>query len=119
MKIDLYLYRPALAEMPGRSRQAEQGGFDGLVVAEPPGGPFQNRAGPSQHTSRVTLGTSVALAFPRSPMLSAVSAWELQRATNGRHILGLGSQGRPHLERRFSAQFTPPAAPLREHAQAV
>src|ERR1700722_13456526 len=107
MKIDLYLYRPALAEMPGRSRQAGQGGFDGLFVAESPGDPFQNLAVASQHTSRVTLGTSVALAFPRSPMLSAVSAWELQRATNGPHILGLAPRGRRHIERRFSAPFTP------------
>jgi probable F420-dependent oxidoreductase len=119
MKVDLYLYRPALNEMPGRGRQAEQGGFDGLFVAESTGDPFQNLAVASQHTSQVTLGTSVALAFPRSPMLTAVSAWELQRATNGRHILGLGSQVRRHIERRFSAPFTPPAARLREYAQAV
>src|ERR1700678_4211806 len=118
MKVDLYLYRPALDEMPGRGRQAEHGGFDGLFVAESTGDPFQNLAVASQHTSRVTLGTSVALAFPRSPMLSAVSAWELQRPTNGRHILGLGSQVRRHIERRFSAPFTPPAARLREYAQA-
>ena len=119
MKVDLYLYRPALDEMPGRGRQAEQGGFDGLFVAESTGDPFQNLAVASQHTSQVTLGTSVALAFPRSPMLTAVSAWELQRATNGRHILGLGSQVRRHIERRFSAPFTPPAARLREYARAV
>ena len=113
MKVDLYLYRPALNEMPGRGRQAEQGGFDGLFVAESTGDPFQNLAVASQHTSQVTLGTSVALAFPRSPMLAAVSAWELQRATNGLHFLGLGSQVRRHVERRFSAPFAPPAARLR------
>jgi alkanesulfonate monooxygenase SsuD/methylene tetrahydromethanopterin reductase-like flavin-dependent oxidoreductase (luciferase family) len=72
MKVDLYLYRPALDEIPGRGRQAEQGGFDGLFVAESTGDPFQNLAVASQHTSQVTLGTSVALAFPRSPMLTAV-----------------------------------------------
>jgi hypothetical protein len=66
VKVDLYLYRPVLEEMPGRGRQAEQGGFDGLFVAESSGDPFQNLAVASQHTSRVTLGTSVALAFPRS-----------------------------------------------------
>src|ERR1700677_3509373 len=82
MKVDLYLYRPALEEMPGRGRQAEQGGFDGLFVAESTGDPFQNLAVASQHTSRVTLGTSVALAFPRSPSRTAVSARALQRATN-------------------------------------
>ncbi len=74
MKVDLYLYHPALEEMPGRGRQAEQGGFDGLFVAESTGDPFQNLAVASQHTSQVRLGTAVALAFPRSPMLTAVSA---------------------------------------------
>jgi probable F420-dependent oxidoreductase len=119
VKVDLYLYRPALDEMAERARQAEQGGFDGLFVAESTGDPFQNLAVASQHTNRVTLGTSVALAFPRSPMLTAISAWELQRVTHRRHILGLGSQVRRHIERRFSAPFAPPAARLREYAQAV
>ncbi len=119
MKIDLYLYHPRQEEMPARARQTERGGFDGLFVAESTSDPFQCLAVASPHTSRVTLGTSVALAFPRSPMLTAVAAWDLQRATHGRHILGLGSQVRRHIERRFSAPFTPPAARLREYAQAV
>lgn len=119
MEVDLYLYRPRLEEMAGRARQAEQGGFDGLFVAESTSDPFQNLAIASQNTDRVALGTSVALAFPRSPMLTAVSAWELQRATRGRHILGLGSQVRRHVERRFSAPFTPPVARLREYTRAV
>ena len=94
MKIDLYLYHPRQEEMPARARQTERGGFDGLFVAESTSDPFQCLAVASPHTSRVTLGTSVALAFPRSPMLTAVAAWDLQRATHGRHILGLGSQVR-------------------------
>ena len=88
-------------------------------MAESTSDPFQCLAVASPHTSRVTLGTSVALAFPRSAMLTAVAAWDLQRATHGWHILGLGSQVRRHIERRFSAPFTPPAARLREYAQAV
>lgn len=119
MKIDLYLYRPRQEEMPARARQAERGGFDGLFVAESTADPFQCLAVAGPHTSRVTLGTSVALAFPRSPMLTAVAAWDLQRATGGRFVLGLGSQVRRHIERRFSAPFAPPAARLREYAQAV
>jgi probable F420-dependent oxidoreductase len=119
MKIDLYLYHPRQEEMPARARQTERGGFDGLFVAESTSDPFQCLAVAGPHTSRATLGTSVALAFPRSPMLTAVAAWDLQRATHGRHILGLGSQVRRHIERRFSASFTPPAARLREYAQAV
>jgi probable F420-dependent oxidoreductase len=119
MKFDLYLYHPCQEEMPGRARQAELGGFDGLFVAESTADPFQCLAVAGPHTSRVTLGTSVALAFPRSPMVTAVAAWDLQRATRGRFILGLGSQVRRHIERRFSAPFAPPAARLREYARAV
>ena len=91
MKIDLYLYHPRQEEMPAGPGRPN-GGFDGLFVAESTSDPFQCLAVASPHTSRVTLGTSVALAFPRSPMLTAVAAWDLQRATHGRHILGLGSQ---------------------------
>jgi probable F420-dependent oxidoreductase len=119
VKFDLYLYHPRQEDMPARARQAELGGFDGLFVAESTADPFQCLAVASQHTSGVTLGTSVALAFPRSPMLTAVAAWDLQRVTHGRHILGLGSQVRRHIERRFSAPFTPPVARLREYARAV
>jgi probable F420-dependent oxidoreductase len=119
MEFDLYLYRPQLAEMTARVRQAERGGFGGLLVAESTADPFQCLAVASQHATRIALGTSVALAFPRSPMLTAVAAWDLQRATGGQHILGLGSQVRRHIERRFSAPFGPPVARLREYARAV
>jgi probable F420-dependent oxidoreductase len=119
VKFDLYLYHPCQEEMPDRARQAELGGFDGLFVAESTADPFQCLAVAGPHTSRVTLGTSVALAFPRSPMVTAMAAWDLQRATRGRFILGLGSQVRRHIERRFSAPFAPPAARLAEYARAV
>jgi probable F420-dependent oxidoreductase len=119
MKFDLYLYHPRQEEMAARVRQAEVGGFDGLFVAESTADPFQCLAVAAPHASALTLGTSVALAFPRSPMLTAMAAWDLQRATRGRFILGLGSQVRRHIERRFSAPFAPPAARLREYAHAV
>lgn len=119
MKTDLYVYRPRLEEMGARAGQAERDGFDGLFVAESTSDPFQCLAVASQHTSRVALGTSVALAFPRSPMLTAVAAWDLQRAASGRFILGLGSQVRRHVERRFSAPFGPPMPRLREYVRAV
>lgn len=119
MNVDLYLYHPKAEEMAARARQVEHGGFDGLFVAESTGDPFQNLALAAPHTRRSKIGTSIALAFARSPMLAAVSAWDLQRATNGRFVLGLGSQVRRHIERRFSAEFSPPMPRLREYALAV
>ncbi|MTD57023.1 TIGR03617 family F420-dependent LLM class oxidoreductase [Amycolatopsis pithecellobii] len=118
MKVDLYVYRPRLEEMAARARQVEAG-FDGLFVAESTGDPFQALAVASQHLRDRVLGTSIALAFPRSPMVTAVSAWDLQRASGGRFVLGLGSQVRKHIERRFSSAFTPPMPRLREYVLAV
>ena len=66
MKVDLYLYRPALDEMPGRGRQAEQGGFDGLFVAESTGDPFQNLAVASQHTTTAVPKRFIAALFNHS-----------------------------------------------------
>jgi probable F420-dependent oxidoreductase len=119
VKFDLYLYHPRPEEMAARVRQAERGGFDGLFVAESTADPFQCLAVAAPHASSLTLGTSVALAFPRSPMVTAMAAWDLQRATRGRFVLGLGSQVRRHIQRRFSAPFAPPAPRLREYTQAV
>jgi probable F420-dependent oxidoreductase len=119
VKFDLYLYHPRQEEMAARVRQAESGGFDGLFVAESTADPFQCLAVAAPHSSSLDLGTAVALAFPRSPMVAAMAAWDLQRATRGRFVLGLGSQVRRHIERRFSAPFAPPAARLREYTQAV
>ncbi|MET0451609.1 MAG: TIGR03617 family F420-dependent LLM class oxidoreductase [Mycobacterium sp.] len=118
MKVDLYLYRPRLDEIVARARQADDV-FDGLFVAESVGDPFQALAVAAPHMSHGVLGTSVALAFPRSPMLTAVSAWDLQRASGGRFVLGLGSQVRKHIERRFSSAFSPPMPRLREYVRAV
>ncbi|TCK26359.1 TIGR03617 family F420-dependent LLM class oxidoreductase [Pseudonocardia endophytica] len=119
MKVDLYLYTQHADELPARARQVEDGGFDGLFVAETIGDPYQSLAVAAQHTERVTLGTSVALAFPRSPMTTAVAAWDLQRASRGRFVLGLGTQVRKHIERRFSMPFSRPTARLRDYVSAV
>ena len=70
-------------------------------------------------TERVELGTSVAIAFPRSPMVVAHACWDLQVASRGRFVLGIGPQIRPHNERRFSVPWTAPAPRLREYVQAL
>jgi probable F420-dependent oxidoreductase len=70
-------------------------------------------------TSKVDLGTSIAVAFPRSPMITAHIAWDLAKASDGRFILGLGSQVKAHNERRFSVKFESPAPKLREYVLAL
>jgi probable F420-dependent oxidoreductase len=68
----------------------------------------------AEHTERVDVGTAIAVAFPRSPMHLANIGHDLQRYSQGRFILGLGSQIKAHIEKRFSAQFSQPAARMRE-----
>jgi len=71
VKFDLYLYHPRQEDMAARVRQAELGSFDGLFAAESTADPFQCLAVAAPHVSTLTLGTSVALALPRSPMVTA------------------------------------------------
>src|SRR6201995_5200165 len=111
VKTDLYVYQPRLEEMGARAGQAERDGFDGLFVAESTSDPFHCLPAASQHTSRVALGTSIALAFPRSPMLTAVAAWDLQRAASGRFILGLRPPGGGGRGQGGSRPPRPPPAP--------
>jgi probable F420-dependent oxidoreductase len=70
-------------------------------------------------TERIQLGTSIALAFARSPMAMAYPAWDLQRLAAGRFVLGLGSQIKPHIERRFSMPWSRPADRMREYVAAL
>ena len=70
-------------------------------------------------TTRLGLGTAVAIAFPRSPTVTAMSAWKLQELSQGRFTLGLGSQVRGHIERRFGFKWHPPGPWMREYIQAI
>ena len=70
-------------------------------------------------TERIELGTAIAVAFPRSPMVTAQIAWDLAAQSNGRFILGLGTQVKPHIEKRFSTPWTAPAPRLREYIESL
>jgi probable F420-dependent oxidoreductase len=70
-------------------------------------------------TERITVGTGIAVAFPRSPFVTAGVAWELADATDGRFVLGLGTQVKAHIERRYAAEFAPPGPRLKEYVEAV
>lgn len=98
---------------------AEELGFAALWTPETAHNAFLPLALAAEHTRRLTLGTAVAIAFPRSPMVTAQLAWDLAAFSRGRFVLGLGTQVRAHIERRFSAQFDQPVARLRDYVQAL
>src|SRR5580704_262012 len=101
------------------ARAAEAAGYDGVLTMENSHDPFLAHAVAAVATERVELGTSVAIAFPRSPMVTANLCWDLQIASRGRFVLGIGPQIRPHNERRFSVKWSPPVPRLREYVQAL
>jgi len=94
-------------------------GYDGVMTAETSHDPFLPLLLAAQSTERVDLMTSIAVAFARSPMTLAQTAWDLQAASGGRFVLGLGSQIKPHITRRFSMPWSHPAARMREMIQAI
>ncbi len=97
----------------------ENAGWDGVTVAENAHNPFLPLALAAVHSSRIELATGVAIAFPRSPMMMANNGWDLQAASSGRFVLGIGSQVKAHNERRFSTPWSAPAPRMREYVQAV
>jgi probable F420-dependent oxidoreductase len=101
------------------AQRAERDGYDVLNTLENRHEPFLPLAVAAVATKRVELGTSVAIAFARSPMVVANAAWDLQNASRGRFVLGLGPQIRPHNERRFSVPWSAPVPRLREYVQAL
>jgi probable F420-dependent oxidoreductase len=101
------------------AKAQEAAGYDGVWVAETSHDPFLPLAIAAEHTERIQLGTSIAVAFARSPMTLAATANDLQRFSKGRFILGLGSQIKPHIEKRFSMPWSHPAPRMREFVLAM
>ena len=108
-----------LKDVDRTARAAEDLGFAGLWTSETKHDAFLPLAVAAGATERMDLGTSVAIAFSRSPMETAQTAWDLQSLSDGRFVLGLGTQVRAHVERRFSMPFDRPAARLREYILAL
>jgi probable F420-dependent oxidoreductase len=96
------------------AKRAELVGYDGFWVPETSHDPFLPLALAAEHTERIALGTGIAVAFARNPMNLAVVANDLQTLSEGRFILGLGSQIKPHIEKRFSMTWSHPAPRMRE-----
>ncbi len=119
MKIDVVILVPDLLEIPKIARVAEDIGFDALWTSETQHDSFLPLAIAAEHTSRIELGTSIAVAFSRSPTVLAHIAWDLAKASRGRFILGLGTQVKAHIERRFGMTWESPAPKLREMVLAL
>ncbi len=118
MKIDSGL-GAELPKVAGRVAQAEAAGLDCLWAAETTNDPFLSLALATEHSSTVSLGTGVAIAFARNPMSMAYTTNQLQEYSGGRVVLGLGSQVRRHIEKRFSMSWSRPAARMREYVLAL
>jgi probable F420-dependent oxidoreductase len=101
------------------AREAEEAGYDGAWTAETSHDPFLACLLGAEHTERIEIGTSIAVAFARSPMTLAQTANDLQLFSKGRFALGLGSQIKPHIEKRFSMPWSKPAARMREFISAM
>jgi probable F420-dependent oxidoreductase len=119
VELDAYAASLRLEDTAPVARRVEELGFSGLWFTESQRPPYLACAVATTVTSSIDIGTAIAVAFPRSPMVTAQNAWELARSSNGRFLLGLGSQVKAHIERRFSMPFEHPGPKLREYVLAL
>lgn len=108
-----------LASVPGHARRAEAMGFDGVLAPDVMSDGFLVAQAAISATTRIRVGTSALVCFPRSPMTTAVAAWNLQALSKGRFHLGLGPLVRGNIIRKYSTVWTPPAPRMREYVQSV
>lgn len=119
MKLDTVMAVGDMATSGKVAKQAEEMGFAGIFTAEAQHTPFLPHALAAVETERIELGTGIAVAFPRSPMVHAMTAWDLQQLSKGRFILGLGTQIKKHNERRFSVAFDRPGPRLEDMIRCI
>lgn len=114
MRITTGLPLDDLNKVASAAKSLEKQGYHGVATQENKQDPFLPLAIAATNTETMQLATSITIAFARSPMVFANIAWDLQRASKGRFVLGLGSQVKGHIERRFSSTWTAPAPRMRE-----
>ena len=119
MKFDASLLVHDLSQMAALARFADETGFDGIWTFETAHEPFLPLVLAAEHSRRLSVGTSIAVAFPRSPMILAQIAWDLARFSRGRFILGLGTQVKGHNERRFGVKWERPVEKMRDVILAI
>ena len=119
MKLDTQLGHHGLRSVSEEARRYERMGFDGAWTFEAGHDPFLPIALAAQATERLELGTNIAVAFARSPMSMAQAAWDVQKSSAGRFYLGLGTQVRAHIERRYSMPYDEPVARLTDYVRCL
>ncbi len=119
MELDIMSGSMELHAMQRHARAVEAAGFNTLWLTESGRTAYLSAAAAGLATEKLRLGTAVAVAFPRSPMITASTAWELADATSGRFTLGLGTQVKAHIERRYSSEYAPPGPRMKEYVQAI
>src|SRR4051812_12979108 len=119
MQIDAALTTTDLGSVPTAAAGIEAAGYDGIYSFEGPHDAMFPLLLAAEHTERIQLTTAVVIAFARNPMTLAQTAYDLQLASHGRFNLGLGTQIKPHIEKRFSMEWSKPAARMREMVLAI
>src|SRR5690349_16469985 len=119
MLFDVTIFPKDLNTAGNIARQVEDYGFGGLWTVETSHNPFLPLTHAASATSRINLGTGIAVAFPRSPMVMAQIAWDLAEQSKGRFILGLGTQEKAHITKRFGSEWSAPVPRLREYIEVM
>ena len=119
MRISTTVPQDDLRKVAAAARMVEAGGYTIITTNENKHDPFLALAIAAVETERVELATAIAISFSRSPMAVANASWDLNEASRGRFVLGLGTQVKAHNERRFSVAWTPPAPRMREYIQSL
>jgi probable F420-dependent oxidoreductase len=117
-RVDVVL-PPGIEAARAAAMSFEEMGYDGLYTVETINDPFLDLAFPALETTKPMLGNNLAIAFARSPYVTAVLAWQLQNASKGRFHLGLGTQVKGHIERRFGMKWESPGPKFREYVVAL
>lgn len=118
MKIDGPFYAQ-LGDAVAETRRLEDIGYDGVYTLEGNSDPFLPLVMVAEHSKKLDIATGIAVALPRNPAHLAYQAWDLHKYSQGRFLLGLGSQVKAHIEKRFGCDFDRPAARMREHISAI
>jgi probable F420-dependent oxidoreductase len=119
MRVDMGGYAGTVDAAASAAVEAEKGGYDGWFAVETQIDPFLGCLLAAERTERIEIGTGIAVAFARNPMTAALQANDVQALSGGRFILGLGSQIKPHITRRYSMPWSHPAPRMREFILAI
>lgn len=119
MELDIIAHPGKIQQSHEHAREVEEAGFGAVWWTDSGRSAYLACTASALSTKTLLIGTGIAVAFPRSPMVTAGIAWELAASTGGRFVLGLGSQVKAHIERRYSSEFSPPGPRLKEYVESI